>query len=101
MVLDFSFWGREFRNEWREVVREETGGNGDEDGNERVKVLLVFFDAAEEVLWRRIEERRVNAESKGRSADDAAVVTRAMLDRFVRGFERPDEDEGAIVIKVD
>ena len=95
-MADFSFWSREFRDEWRDVVREEW-----EAYEMGVNIVLVFFDAEEEVLWKRIENRRVNAEREGRCADDAAVVTRAMLDRFVRGFERPDEDEKAIVIKVE
>jgi predicted kinase len=95
VVLDFSFWNREFRDEWRDVIKEET-----EEG--KVKVLIVFFDAEEEVLWRRIEERRRLAQEKGREADNAALVTRAMLSRYVRGFERPEEDEeGIIVVKVE
>ena len=95
VVLDFSFWNREFRDEWRHVIREET-----EDG--KVKVMLMFFDATEDVLWRRIEERRRHAAEKGREADDATTVTRAMLSRYVRGFKRPEEDEeGVIVVKVE
>jgi predicted kinase len=94
VVLDFSFYDLEYRDEWRDIIQEET-----EKGD--VKVLLVFFDAEEEVLWRRIEERRLNAERRGRSADDSAVVTREMLERFVKGFERPGEDEDAIVVKVE
>jgi predicted kinase len=70
VVLDFSFWGRAFRDEWRSVMSEETGwlANGNWDGKEdtgkqsgdKLNVVLVFFDAEEEVLWRRIEERRIN-----------------------------------------
>jgi len=94
VVLDFSFWNREFRDEWRDVIREEK-----EEG--KVKVLLVFFDATEEVPWRRIEERRERAGKEGRGADDATAVTRSMLSRYVRGFERPEEGEQAIVVKVE
>jgi hypothetical protein len=43
----------------------------------------------------------VGAETKGRGADDAVLVTRAMLSRYVRGFERPGEDEKAIVVNVE
>lgn len=98
-MLDFSFWNREHRDEWRGIVSEETrwDGNG-EDG--KVKVVLVYLDAEEEVLWRRIEGRRVEAEKNGKGADDAVVVTRAMLGRYARGFERPEQGEAAITVNV-
>lgn len=61
----------------------------------------MFFNAEEEVLWKRIEERRMKAETKGRDADDAVLVTRAMLSQYIRGFERTEDDEDAIVIKAE
>ena len=112
VVLDFSFWNREDRDQWREVLREETertknqdrgGGSleigSGERGKDGVELILVFFDAEESVLWRRIEERRLKAEREERGADNGRFVTRAMLDRYFRGFERPEEDEGAINVK--
>ena len=74
-------------------------GEGEETG--KYRVILVFFDAEEEVLWRRIEDRRVNAEGRGRGADDAATVTRSTLSKYVRGFERPEGSEGAILVKIE
>lgn len=76
-------------------------GAGEEEGRGKYRVILVFFDAEEEVFWRRIEGRRVNAEGRGRGADDAVTVTRSMLSKYVRGFERPDGGEGAILVKVE
>jgi predicted kinase len=101
VVLDFSFFNREYRDEWRDVISEETGRDGNEESERKVKVVLVYFDAEEDVLWRRIEERRVKAEKEGRGADDAVLVTRSMLNRYVKGFERPEVDEEAIVVKVE
>ena len=63
-------------------------------------MVLVYFDANEDVLWERIEGRRMERErGEGDSADSACVVTREMLGSFVSGFEVPS-GEGEIVIKV-
>lgn len=94
VVLDFSFWNRGYRDEWRDVVRQET-----EEG--KVMLLLVLFDAEEEVLWRRVEERRRNGELAGRGADDALHFTRAMFERYIGGIEPPGQDEGAIAVKIE
>jgi predicted kinase len=90
VVLDFSFWNREFRDEWREVIKKVEG----------VNIILVYFDANEEVLWRRVQER-----SRGvRDADSAAEISRELLGVYVGGFEKPEVggDEGeVIVVKVE
>ncbi|KAH8593527.1 P-loop containing nucleoside triphosphate hydrolase protein [Bisporella sp. PMI_857] len=90
VVLDFSFWSREYRDEWREMVRNGT------------RIVVVYFDAEEEVLWRRIEERREKGRVKGRDADSAAEITRELLRSYSKGFERPYMDEGQIItVKVE
>jgi hypothetical protein len=47
VVLDFSFWNREYRDEWRDIVSEERrmDGAGEEEGRGKYRVILVFFDA--------------------------------------------------------
>ena len=71
----------------------------EDEGQEKnggVKTVIVYFEAEEEVLWRRIEER--SRESKG--ADNAAVVDRELLRVYVKGFERPETGggEGEVVV---
>ena len=95
MVLDFSFWSREMRDEWRGII--ERVRRGEEEGP-GYRVLMAVFNATEEVLWKRIEER-----SRGvKDADSCAEVGRDLLASYVRGFERPGENEGEIIyVKVE
>jgi predicted kinase len=69
VVLDFSFYDREYRDEWREFI-DEVYGNGERSGNGeggvRPRVVIVYFEAEEEVLWRRIEERRAGVRDADR-----------------------------------
>lgn len=85
VVLDLSFWNKEMRSEYRELIREGGG-----------RTVLVYLRCKdEEVLWRRIESR-----AKGeRGADSAFKVTREVLRRYFEGFEEP-VGEGEVVVDV-
>jgi gluconate kinase len=87
VILDFAFAFREMRDEWRAIV-EEGGG----------RVVLVYLDAGEEMLWRRIGERR----ARPVDADSVAgnEISRETLRMYYEGFERP-VGEGEVVIKVE
>jgi hypothetical protein len=56
----------------------------------------------EEVLWRRVEGRRLaDGEAKGRGErTDGVIVNREKLRGFARGFEWP-EGEGEVVVRVE
>lgn len=89
MVLDMSFWEREEREIWRGMVPEG------------MRVVTVYFDATEDVLWRRIEERKDQAEKEGGEGGDAVVhLKREVLAGYVKGFEKPavDGGEGEVIV---
>jgi predicted kinase len=92
VVLDFSFYNREYRDDWRGIVEEKGNGEG-------VRVILVYFDATEEVLWERVQVR-----SGGKKdADNAAEITRELLGAYASGFEKPEvggEEAEVVVVKV-
>lgn len=81
-MLDFSFYSREWRDEWQSMV------------GEGPKVVTVYFDGNEEVLWRRIRERSMGV----RDADSASEISREVLKGYVAGFEPPGSDEGEVVV---
>ncbi|KAI1476088.1 P-loop containing nucleoside triphosphate hydrolase protein [Daldinia eschscholtzii] len=85
LVLDRSFYSKEFREETKKLI-EENGG----------RWVLVYLRAKnKEVLWERIVGRR----QVGINADCAYEITREILDGYWDGFEAP-VDEGEIVIEV-
>jgi hypothetical protein len=61
--------------------------------------VLIFFDADEIVLRRRISERRARVQQCGKSADDMLDIADDVWESFLTIFERPG-DEGELVIKV-
>lgn len=68
-------------------------------------MVLVFFQATEETLWARIEQRGakwLQREKEGRDAegDPEYRVTRDVLRSYIRGFEVP-QGEGEIVVVVE
>jgi predicted kinase len=84
VILDRSFYAKEDRDEFKELI-EENGG----------RWVLVYLDASKEVLWRRILERK----KREMDADWAFEVTEEVFERYWSGFERP-LGEGEIVVKV-
>lgn len=89
VVLDRSFYAREDRVHFKELI-ERRGG--------RV-VLLYLRSDDKEKLWARVENRRRQRHTlHGESLGDAAVVTtRETFDRYWDGFEGPD-GEGEVVM---
>ncbi|KAE8444720.1 hypothetical protein EG329_014280 [Mollisiaceae sp. DMI_Dod_QoI] len=94
VVLDLSFYSKEMRDEYRGMI--------EEDGEGRCETILVVFKGTEEVLWRRIEERRKWIEEKWSRGEgsEGMSVGRETLRMYLRGFEWPGEDEGGILIEV-
>lgn len=73
--------------------------HGRKNGGHEVRIIVVHFDATEEVLWERVQTR-----SRGvKDADSAAEISRELLASYVKGFEKPtSEEEGDfIIIKVE
>ena len=94
IVLDLSFYSKQTRNEYRDLIKDE--------GKGKYNILLVVFRGEEESLWKRIEGRRVeNTKSReqGRPTEGMSV-DRATLRMYFDGFEWPD-GEGEIVISVE
>ncbi|KAM5377542.1 hypothetical protein ACJZ2D_004911 [Fusarium nematophilum] len=93
IVLDLSFYNWEYRNEYRDII-EPNGG----------RCVLVFLDADNETLWRRIGQRRAKRDAldvadKNRDGDSAYNIDEETFEMYCDGFERP-EGEGELVIKV-
>ncbi|CAM1502364.1 Fc.00g043480.m01.CDS01 [Cosmosporella sp. VM-42] len=93
IVIDLSFWSKEYRDEYKAIV-DLNGG----------RWVLVFLDAEKEVLWRRISERRVrrdalNERRIGSDGDSAFDVDDDVFEIYCNGFESP-AGEGEIVIKI-
>ncbi|RSL74309.1 hypothetical protein CEP53_000362 [Fusarium sp. AF-6] len=91
IVLDLSFWNKEYRDEFKTMI-EEFGG----------RWVLVFLDADKEQLWKRITSRKAQRDGQDladRTGDSAFDVDRETFDSYYEGFERPF-GEGECVIKV-
>ncbi|RLL95599.1 hypothetical protein CFD26_103893 [Aspergillus turcosus] len=86
VVLDFSFAFREDRDEWKALITESGG-----------RWVLVYLNADPAEIRRRVAARNALIEKDG---DSAFYLTEDVLERYIRGFERP-VGEGEIVINVD
>jgi predicted kinase len=87
-IVDGGFLTRKRRDEYKQMI-ENYGG----------RWVLIFFDADEIVLRRRINERRARVQQYGKSADDMLDVADDEWESQLAIFERPG-DEGELVIKV-
>ena len=88
IIVDRAFLTREMRDEYKQII-EHWGG----------RWVLVFLDADEIVLRRRVSERRAGVQQRGKSADDMLDATDGVWEDFLAIFERPS-GEGELVIKV-
>ncbi|KAM0548741.1 hypothetical protein ACHAPJ_009737 [Fusarium lateritium] len=93
IVLDLSFYNREYRDEYKEIVER----NG-------ARWVLVYLDADRELLWDRIRQRsdRRNAldpKDPARDGDSSFDIDETTFAMYWNGFE-PPEGEGEIVLKV-
>jgi predicted kinase len=95
VVLDFSFYSREYRDDWRDVALSKAKRNN----GQGVRILIVYFEATKEALWNRIQARRKGV----RDAGSAAETSKELLASYVKGFEKPtaDEEGDVIVIRVE
>jgi predicted kinase len=76
VILDFCFWLREGRMQYREFIK-----------SIGAKCHVYYFELPIEELWKRLESR-----------SDGQVVTREMLDDFVRRFQLPVDEKVELVL---
>ncbi|TDL64013.1 ATP-binding protein [Rhodococcus qingshengii] len=82
VVVDFSFWQRSRRNQYKQLI-EEAGG----------KCKLIYLKVHPNVLRERLKIR-----SQRFDANAAFTITEEIITSFLRGFEAPI-GEGEIVIE--
>jgi len=87
LVLDYSFWNKEARDETKAVVEKEGG-----------RWVLVYLTASEnrQLLKERIQQREQTRED-GVDGDSAFDVTEEVFEVYLRGFEIP-KGEGELLI---
>ncbi|KAM0414599.1 hypothetical protein ACHAPT_013560 [Fusarium lateritium] len=91
IVLDLSFWNKQYRDDYKSIIE----GNGG-------RWVLIFLDADRELLWKRITQRSAERDASDvtdRNGDSAFNIDQATFDMYCEGFERP-RGEGECVIKV-
>lgn len=81
VVIDYSFWDRERRNDYKQLI-EESGGNW----------KLIYLDVHPNDLRERLKIRNK------RNDANAFPITEEILTSYLAGFQRPI-GEGEIVIK--
>lgn len=80
VVVDFSFWARISRDDYRRIVAENGG-----------ETELVYLRVPPDVIRERVGKREGNEAN-------SVIVDPGTLDRYITNFEIPDEDENPIVI---
>lgn len=80
LILDFSFWNKQDRDETKAIVEKEGG-----------RWILVYLAASENrgLLKQRIQQRKQRREEDGVDGDCAFDVTDEVFDMYLRGFEIP------------
>ncbi|KAI8956514.1 P-loop containing nucleoside triphosphate hydrolase protein [Daldinia sp. FL1419] len=86
IVLDRSFYNKEWREETKQLI-ESNGGRW---------VLIYLRAKSKEFLWNRISKRRQD----GVNADSAYEITKEILGGYWDGFEAP-VNEGEVIIEVE
>lgn len=76
VILDLSFWSRESRDRYRQLIRRAGG-----------EPVLVYLKADKEVLRERLRERNKTVGA------NAVFVSEEMLEQYYDGFQEPDEKE--------
>lgn len=92
IVLDLSFWNKEYRDEYKALVE---AGHG--------RWVLVHLDTDKDTLWGRIQSRRAKRDAtavggSGRDGDSAYDISEEMFEMYWGGFE-PPQGEGEIVVQ--
>ncbi|HEV7184201.1 MAG TPA: AAA family ATPase [Leifsonia sp.] len=80
VVLDFSFWSRRARIEYRDLLR-PLG----------IEPLTVYLDTPREVVLERMRARRL-------AHEDDYPLNDALVGAYFDHFEPPTEDEGPLAI---
>lgn len=94
VILDLSFWNKEYRNEYKTIVEAAEG-----------RWVLVYLEASRDLLWSRIQKRRegrdkLQLDDTRRDGDSAYNIEPDVFEMYVGGFE-PPAGEGEIVVKVE
>ncbi|KAF5640129.1 integral membrane protein PTH11 [Fusarium sp. NRRL 25303] len=94
VVLDLSFYDKEYRDEYKAIV-ERSGG----------RWVLVYLDVGRDLLWNRIQRRRaerdsLDARDPERNGDSAFDIDDETFAMYLGGFEPPN-GEWEIVIKIE
>lgn len=76
VILDLSFWSRESRDRYRQLIRKAGG-----------EPVLVYLQADKEVLRERLRERNKTVGA------NAVFVSEEMFEQYYDGFQEPDEKE--------
>lgn len=76
VILDLSFWSRESRDRYRQLIRRAGG-----------EPVLVYLKADKEVLRERLRERNKTVGA------NAVFVSEEMFEQYYDGFQEPDEKE--------
>lgn len=76
VILDLSFWSRESRDRYRQLIRRSGG-----------EPVLVYLKADKEVLRERLRERNKTVGA------NAVFVSEEMFEQYYDGFQEPDKKE--------
>lgn len=92
-MLDLALYSMEVRDGYRQIVKNK--------GNGVYEIVLIVFKGGEDVLWRRIERRKLeheDARKEGKEREGMSI-NREMLRVWLNEFDWPD-GEGEIVLYV-
>ena len=84
VVIDFSFWSKENRDFYREIIA-KAGGTAE----------LVYMKASKETLQKRLKKRNQHL-----NANAPFIITDEILEHHYNGFEEPHR-EGEIILMQD
>lgn len=84
VVIDFSFWSRESRDHYKNIIEKEGG-----------TTTLIYMKASKETLRKRLEKRNLTL-----NANSPFEITDEILEHHYSGFQEPI-GEGEIVLQQD
>lgn len=84
VVIDFSFWSKENRDFYREIIA-KAGGTAE----------LVYMKASKETLQKRLKKRNTLL-----NANSSFIITNEILEHHYNNFEEP-QGEGEIILLQD
>lgn len=83
VVIDFSFWSKEKRSFYRQII-EKSGST----------VELVYLKASLEILRKRLEKRNLHL-----NANSPFIITDEILEHHYYGFQEPCGEEEIIILQ--